>query len=210
MKPRMPQGRNLLGAPVRYWPVAQSAEHSAVNGEDARSRRAWPATFTMRTHSSAGRAPLLQGGGTWFDSKCVYHSCDVSSVGTERRFAMPEVEGSTPSRRATHREHSCGVSSADQSSWFRPRRSQVRVLHAAPIDPASSHRGLVALPRKQMAGQPARRFESSTRRQLFHGGVSSTARAPGCEPGGCGFEPRTSPQARAAPRSLTLAEQLHP
>jgi hypothetical protein len=28
-----------------HWPVAQLAEHSAVNGEGARSKRAWPATF---------------------------------------------------------------------------------------------------------------------------------------------------------------------
>jgi hypothetical protein len=109
------------------------------------------------------RAPLLQSGGPWFDSKCVYHSGDVSSVGTERRFAMPEVEGSTPSRRATHaRARPCGVSSADQSSWFRPRRSRVQILHAAPIHAtahrdrhsllAGSHRGLVALPRKQRVG----------------------------------------------------------
>lgn len=107
MKPRRPHnenlGRNLLGAPLLRWPVAQLAEHSAVTGAAAGSTPAWPATFLMHTHSSAGRAPLLQSGGPWFDSKCVYHSCDVSSVGTERRFAMPEVEGSTPSRRATHR-----------------------------------------------------------------------------------------------------------
>lgn len=57
------------------------------------------------THSSAGRAPLLQSRGPWFDPKCVYQSCDVSSVGTERRFAMPEVEGSTPSRRTIHLKH---------------------------------------------------------------------------------------------------------
>jgi hypothetical protein len=101
----------------------------------------------------SGRAPLLQSGSPWFDPKCVHHSCDVSSVGTERRFAMPEVEGSTPSRRATYRwRRPCGVSSADQSSWFRPRRSRVQVLHAAPISSAGSHSGLVALPRKQRVG----------------------------------------------------------
>jgi hypothetical protein len=57
---------------------------------------------TWRVGRASARAPLLQSGSPWFNPKCVRHSCDVSSAGSERRFTKPEVEGSNPSRRATH------------------------------------------------------------------------------------------------------------
>ena len=82
---------------------SKAAMRLAVNQETVGSNPTSPTRLsTMCTHSSSGRAPLLQSGGPWFDPRCVYHTCDVSSVGTEHRFAMPEVEGSSPSRRATH------------------------------------------------------------------------------------------------------------
>ena len=165
MKPRRPQGRNLLGAPIRYWPVAQSAEHSAVNGEDARSKRAWPATFTIRRD---GRA--AQGGGLLNrrgDESRVGSNPTLSTTCTriaqlaERRSYKAEVLGSNPSACTGHAALAQWIQeflvSTQEVAGSSPARRTNSIM-------ASSHSGLVALPRKQRVGQPARRFESFTRR----------------------------------------------
>lgn len=97
------------------------------------------------THSSAGRAPLLQSRGPWFDSKCVYQSCDVSSAALAQRIRVP---------------------------GFDPGGRRFKSCTPLQFSSAGSHRGLVAR------------------------GVSSIGRAPGGEPGRCGFESRASLQRR--------------
>jgi hypothetical protein len=103
-------------------PIAQRVERLVEAQEAAGSKPARCTTrnptspaIRLHTHSSADRAPLSQSGGPWFDPKCVYHSCDVSS-----------------------------------------------------------------------------------RTSLSMVALAQSVRAPGCELGGCGFEPRTSPH--IAPR----------
>ena len=133
----------------------------------------------MRTHSSAGRAPLLQSGGPWFDPKCVYHSCDVSSVDqssgfdpggrrfnscTPHQFSAP-VQLSQPRPRSTH------------SDKFRSI-----VLGSRPMA------GLRTLTPRNVGFEPYLPSQPVSMVAL-----AQSARAPGCELGGCGFEPRTSP-----------------
>jgi hypothetical protein len=107
----------------------------------------------------------------------------------------------------------------DQSSRLRTERSQVQVLHAAPLrhsrDSLSSSSWQGRLPLKEMTGvripvRAPRMFPSSSsvqdaalsrRKQGFESprehqtmvALAQQVRAPGCELGGRGFEPHTSP-----------------
>ena len=137
----------------------------------------------------------------------------------ERRSYKAEVLGSNPSACTGHAALAQWIQeflvSTQEVAGSSPARRTNSIM-------ASSHSGLVALPRKQMVGQPARRFESFTRLHASitdgkssngrtadsdSANVGSTptfpasssmvalaqaARVPGCELGGCGFEPRTS------------------
>ena len=76
---------------------------------------------------------------TSFNPKCVHHSCDVSSNGTERRCAMPEAEGSSPSRRTT-----CSLSS---SGWTRTPPSHGEDWGSNPHESANVRSRRLARPR---------------------------------------------------------------
>jgi hypothetical protein len=62
------------------WPGRARGSDPSLDIWERAQQRALGPHYQMRTHRPAGRAPLLQSGGPWFDPKCVYHSCDVSSV----------------------------------------------------------------------------------------------------------------------------------
>src|SRR5688500_1560610 len=65
-----------------------------------------------------------------------------SSVGTEHRLAMPEVEGSTPSRRAnsiTASSHSWLSGAASKADGW-ATGTKVRILHSPPHNVFRTHR----------------------------------------------------------------------
>ena len=130
----------------------------------------------MHTHSSAGRAPLLQSGGPWFESKCVYHPCDVSSVGTERRFAMPARRISAASIQGAVARIRVDLRAPGS---FRPQES--------------NHRMRIYRPRSK-GSTPSRR--ATHRSSMNHAALAQRIRVPGFDPGGRGFKSCTPHQSR--------------
>ena len=76
---------------------------------------------------------------------------------------------------------------------FPKQAAAVRIRQGSPAILWASHQGDGAslLTRNELGSIP--RPTAKFARRFFNGGCSSTGRVPGCEPGGCAFEPRQSP-----------------
>jgi hypothetical protein len=168
----MPSGLTTIGA-------SSSGRTSRFERENPGSNPGAPATRECRCHvDSAARVLACLARSHGFESRTWRHfSCDVSSVGTERRFAMPEVEGSTPSRRTNQRDPS-------------PAANRFSALVAHSILLGSRLNGRTADSDSANVGSTP----TFPAQPVSMVALAQSVRAPGCELGGCGFEPRTSPQ----------------
>jgi hypothetical protein len=162
----------------------------------------------MRRWLSWNRAPVCDAGGRRFNSFTSRHitrargvsSVDLRVPGFDpggRRF-----ESCTPHQSITASSHS-GLVALPRKQIGRATGTEVRILHSPPHNASTtgkSSNGRTADSDSANVGStPAFPANSSMV------ALAQAARAPGCELGGCGFEPRTSPHVdRAAithPRS---------
>ena len=163
--------------------------------------RARPRCAATRSPPTAASSPATCRSSTRF---LHYRMVDVSSVKELARRWYPRAYFNSPKKAGGHRALADILESVEELRYY---RSTVFVPQPGPTHEAGRGR----------RGAPGRRLGAVGRRRTrlaaaHHGGCSSAGRAPGCDPGCRGFEPRHSPHAvalsgagpRPARRSVVL------
>jgi hypothetical protein len=199
LKPRRPQGRDLLGAPLSL--LASSSVGRALRCYRSRHRfesclashssllgvipERWPSGSRHRFAKPTRRRSSHVGSNPTLSTNTRTHS----SAG-ERRSYKAEVLGSIPSACTIH----AMLAQMEQSAGLRSRRSKVRVLHVAPHDSLSSS-GWTRTPPFQVVNTSSNLVGPALWVKRFSMvALAQSVRAPSCALGGCGFDPHTSPQ----------------